>query len=84
MIAIGCETAWVKAWEAGRGPKYVRVLVDKGDGDERVTRKGGHLDPTSMPQDWSDRRFIHVNPSTRVHWAVGLLAEEQDLKRDAV
>jgi hypothetical protein len=82
MVAHGCETSWVKAWEAGKGPKYVRVPVDKMDvNDERVSRRGGHLDPTSQPKDLSDRRYIHVNPSTRVHWAVGLLAEEQDMER---
>jgi len=79
MIALGCETAWVKAAEAGRGPPWNRLYVDEGRGeDERVTRRGGHLDPQTPPKDLTDRRFIHVNPSTRVHWAVGLLAEDED------
>lgn len=83
MIAHGCETAWVKAAEAGRGPPWTRTPVDEGNGsDERITRRGGHYDPISEPKDYSDRRFIHVNPSTRVHWAVGLLAMEEDLERD--
>jgi hypothetical protein len=83
MIAHGCETAWVKAGETGRGPPWTRMPVDGGDeSDERVTRRGGHNDPLSQPKDETDRRFIHINPSTRVHWAVGLLAEEEDVERD--
>lgn len=83
MIAHGCETAWVKAGEAGRGPPWTRMPFNEGDGtDERITRRGGHNDPSSPPKDETDRRFIHVNPSTRVHWAVGLLATEEDVERD--
>jgi len=79
MIALGCERAWMKAAEAGRGPPWTRTQVNEGDGsDERITGRGGHLDPYSPPKDFTDRRFIHVNPPTRVHWAVGLLADEHD------
>jgi hypothetical protein len=82
MIAHGCETAWVKAWEAGRGPPWTRIPADEGDGtDERITRRGGHFDPTSPPKDESDRRNIHRNLATRVHWAVGLLEEDGDIER---
>lgn len=43
LCANGCESAWVKAWELGRGEAYVRVMgfeveqQQQHPGDERVS-----------------------------------------------
>jgi hypothetical protein len=80
LIASGCETAWHKAAEAGRGPPYVRTLNTNAK-DDRVAGRG--RDPSSFespPKDNNDRRFITVNAGTRVYWAIGLLGVEEDMK----
>lgn len=51
VIAQGCETAWVKAAEVGRGPPYVRQSnisakagdAEDGDGDKRLVNALGVL-----------------------------------------
>lgn len=78
VIASGCETAWVKAAEAGRGPPYERVR-DTNNVDERVsgiTSEGGS---TSL-DDSADRQFVHVNSGTRAHFAIGIIGEEEDVR----
>jgi hypothetical protein len=86
MIAHGCETAWEKAAEAGRGPPYQRVKVDQLgylSSDDRVRQRGGPDAPITdePPKDLSDRRCAHFYPPTRVHWAMGLLSGEEDVER---
>jgi len=78
LIARGCETAWVKAAHAGRGPPYQRRM-GRESSDERISRKGS--DGSEPPKDLADRRFIYVNASTRVHWALGILSAEEDVRR---
>ena len=81
MIAHGCETAWQKAAETGRGPPYQRVKIEQVEfltSDDRVRRRGPEIE-TGVPRDLSDRRFVHVHPPTRVHWAMGLLSGEDDV-----
>ena len=80
LIAAGCETAWLKAAEAGRGPPYTRTM-NRSAKDERVAGNGrdeGKL--KAPPKDNNDRRFITVNAGTRVYWAIGLLGVEEDMK----
>lgn len=79
LIARGCETAWVRAAEAGRGPGYTRVLKRESS-DERVSRIRSE-DRGEPPRDLTDRRFVYVNASTRVHWAMGILSAEEDVRR---
>jgi len=82
MIAQGCETAWVKAFEAGRGPPYARTKEEwhVETHDNRVTREGGHFDGLEPdPSDLTDRRWTRTNAATRVHWAMGLLSVEEDI-----
>jgi hypothetical protein len=83
MIAQGCETAWVKAFEAGRGPPYQRTKEEwhmEKVVDPRITREGGHFDGSEPdPSDMSDRRWASTNAATRVHWAMGLLSVEEDI-----
>ena len=77
-VAAGCESAWVRQGQLGRGPPYVRTR-DLWAKDERVSghRPGPH-DP--VVDSNSDRRFIQVNPKARVYWAVGILGFEEDME----
>ncbi len=80
LIASGCERSWIKAAEMGKGPPYQRTM-NLAAKDDRVA--GRYRDPTAArypPKDNSDRRFIRVNPVARVHWAMGILSAEEDMK----
>lgn len=80
LIASGCETAWAKAGQMGKGPPYQRTLLASAE-DDRL--KGRSSDPRLMdhpPRDNNDRRFVHRNAGTRVYWAMGILSVEEDMK----
>ena len=79
LIASGCERSWMKAAEMGRGPPYQRTMNHAAK-DDRVA--GRSRDPVAKlypPKDNNDRRFITVNPGTRVYWALGILSAEEDM-----
>lgn len=78
-IASGCETAWAKAAEAGKGPPYQRTM-DPTAKDDRVAGRRPDLNG-GPPRDNNDRRFITINAGARVHWALGLLSVEEDMQR---
>lgn len=78
-IASGCETAWQKCAEAGQGPPYQRTM-DPTAKDDRVAGRRPDLNG-EPPKDNNDRRFITVNAGTRVHWALGLLSVEEDMRK---
>jgi hypothetical protein len=88
MIAQGCETSWIKAFEAGRGAPWERTRmewhVDVGTTkDNRIGRENDSLEGDGGPvenADLTDRRWAARNPATRVHWAMGLLSVEEDEK----
>ncbi|PGH10996.1 hypothetical protein AJ79_05147 [Helicocarpus griseus UAMH5409] len=72
-VATGCETAWTKAFEAGKGPPYQRTMnhmahVDRGQGT--ISHPGGE-----------ERKFITVNRAASVMWAMGLLSLQGDYTR---
>ena len=80
LIASGCERAWIKAADMGKGPPYTMMLnpVSK---DDRLSGRGH--DPSQRvhpPKDNNDRRFITVNAGTRVYWAMGVLSVDEDFK----
>ena len=80
LIASGCERAWVRAAELGRGPPYERTMSSNAQ-DDRVA--GRSRDPRLMaerPKDNNDRRFVKVNAGTRVYWAMGILSVEEDMQ----
>lgn len=84
LIASGCERAWIRAAEMGRGPPYERTM-NKTAKDDRVA--GRSRDPSVLaepPKDNNDRRFVHRNAGTRVYWAMGILSVEEDMLGDAV
>lgn len=94
-IAAACETAWERMGQAGKGPPYTRSL-DKSNEDARVNGiyrrmyptgadgPSGALDPTAEHESQfvsHDRSMIGKHGSTRVHWAMGLLSVEEDIKK---
>ena len=96
-MAAGCETAWERMGMAGRGPKYTPAMDrdnkdERVSGKTRRERLSNPHDPGHQsgkaaneddePQMINhDRRFINVNPNARVHWALGLLAVEADMRK---
>lgn len=80
LIASGCERSWMRAADLGLGPPYQRTM-NVAAKDDRVA--GRSRDPAAKmypPKDNNDRRFITVNPGTRVYWAIGILSVEEDMK----
>jgi hypothetical protein len=51
------------------------------DPDAKDERVAGRRPETSAADDQNDRRFIVANPGTRVHWALGILSVEEDVKK---
>ncbi|KAI4204822.1 MAG: hypothetical protein LQ350_000888 [Teloschistes chrysophthalmus] len=79
LIASGCERAWMAAAEMGKGPPYTRTMNATAK-DDRVS--GRSRDPNlGPPKDNNDRRFITMNPGTRVYWALGILGAEEDMEQ---
>ncbi len=75
-VAIGCESAWVKTAQMGRGPPYTRVMEKKIDQEEWYNARRS-TDPESLQ---AQDRNNHLNARTeRVHYALGLICVQQDL-----
>lgn len=80
LIASGCERAWMRAAEMGRGPPYTRTMNENAK-DDRVAGRGRDPRLLEAPaKDNNDRRFITVNAGTRVYWALGILGVEEDME----
>lgn len=67
-IASGCEAAWERAAQMGRGPPYTR-MTNPTARDDRLRGK-----PLGQPMRSTDR-----TPGMRVHYATGILGVEEDL-----
>jgi hypothetical protein len=82
LIANGCETAWVKAAAAGRGPQYTRVVRRENSDDPRLNGSWENLDMNTMPdgRDDRDRRLVRVRPDARLNWAFGIMGTEEDVR----
>ena len=78
LIAAGCETCWTKMAEAGRGPPYQKTMETVAKDD----RMSGKRLPTGQEplENNNDRRFVFINPGTRVHWAMGIMSVEEDFQ----
>ena len=63
--------------------KSRRGPMNSGQDSASVKREGGKGGEDEEPPSIinHDRRFINVNPSARVHWALGLLSVEDDLEK---
>jgi hypothetical protein len=89
-VAAACEVSWEKMGEAGRGPVY-KTTMDRNNTDLRVRRKNKLGDGSTREEDDDkstgpglptyNRKAIHTNQSTRVHWALGLLSVEKDIEQ---
>lgn len=79
QIADGCESAWLKAAQMGRGPAYMRptnllnVPISVWQNPRRIDRRIHELDQSE------DRRLVLAR-SERAHYALGLLGVEHDLE----
>ena len=111
LIADGCEKAWVKAYEAGRGPRWEPMgmaaenamderrhwatgyrwyradgtIMGRQDGMGRAgegegAAVGGQMHDGQDP-DQTDRRLLRTSERARLHWAVGIMGMEDDVKR---
>jgi len=88
IIARGCETAWEKAAEMGRGPPYVR----RTDPIRKVDENGQYADQREDSGIARERNRVRERqtgePETRFvvksgltgTWAVNLLGTEEDLR----
>ncbi|KAI4251273.1 MAG: hypothetical protein LQ352_004951 [Teloschistes flavicans] len=79
LIASGCERAWMAAAAGGKGPPYSRTMNASAK-DDRVSGRSRDPNP-GPPKDNNDRRFITMNPGTRVYWAMGILSAEEDMEQ---
>ena len=84
LIASGCERSWIKAAEMGKGPPYQRTMNLAAKDDRVAGRSRDPLANMYPPKDSNDRRFITVNPGTRVYWALGILSAEEDMQQLSV
>lgn len=83
LIANGCETSWVKAAAAGRGPPYERIVRAHGTSSEdpRLNGSWENLDPNAQPdeKDDTDRRLVRTKANARLNWAIGVMGVEEDV-----
>ena len=74
---MGCETAWTRAAEMGKGPPYTRMTEKKID-QEVWNSTGKGTDRLSSGA--RNREKIFIARTDRVHYALGLLGVEQSLE----
>ncbi|EXJ90600.1 hypothetical protein A1O1_03703 [Capronia coronata CBS 617.96] len=96
-IAAACEIAWEKMGQAGKAPPYHRTLsrhdkdarvngarlrgapaAGQDDGGQQKSAAEAAHESEFVHHD---RSLIDRSGSTRVHWALGLLSVEEDIKR---
>ncbi|KAI4742147.1 hypothetical protein E4T50_07443 [Aureobasidium sp. EXF-12298] len=87
IIAEGCQSGWIRAAEAGRGPPHVRVRKATFS-DFRIGRYGDSQVEASKQRlsEWdaeNDRKFVRTKASARVHWAIGLMGTEEDVPEES-
>ncbi|KAG9634290.1 hypothetical protein KCU64_g15479, partial [Aureobasidium melanogenum] len=88
IIAEGCQSGWIRAAEAGRGPPHVRVSKATFS-DFRIGRYGNFAQAQASKQrlpEWdaeNDRKFVKTKTSARVHWAIGLMGTEEDVPEES-
>ncbi|OBW65433.1 MAG: Uncharacterized protein AUREO_045040 [Aureobasidium pullulans] len=87
IIAEGCQSGWIRAAEAGRGPPHVRVRKATFS-DFRIGRYGdsqveANRQRLSELDAENDRKFVRTKASARVHWAIGLMGTEEDVPEES-
>lgn len=80
QIADGCETAWSKAAEAGRGPPYHSPPELGPLFPESVWNRPRQIERRIRGFDAAETRLV-LAKSEQAHFALGLLSVERDLDR---
>jgi len=90
-IAAALETAWEKMGQAGRAPPYWKTMnhtedarlkhARTGTAPTSSTRKSSILDDHEGQFVIHDRNLIDRQGPARVHWALGILSVEEDIRR---
>lgn len=85
QIADGCESAWIKAAQLGKGPPYqrapdVEAMLPRSvwENPRRIDRRIQEL--KGEQSNKREERFV-LTKSERAHYALGLLSVEHDLER---
>lgn len=81
VIGEGCQTSWVKAAFMGRGPPWERIRNTRNP-DARVNGSYERVGMQGAPdgEDEKDRRFVFSRAEARVHWAIGIIGTEEDVR----
>lgn len=81
QIADGCESAWTRAAQFGRGPPYMRASDSK-DTKQSIWSNHRRIDQRIMEADCSaggEGRVVLAR-AERAHYALGLLGVEDDFE----
>lgn len=78
QIAVGCETAWSKAAQMGRGPPYTRSANVDPPGSVWVNAR--QLDRRIQEVDEDESKVV-LAKAEKAYYAMGLLAVERDLEK---
>ena len=83
QIADGCESAWVKAAQMGRGPEYHRPtnLGPLFPEAMSVWTRPRRIDRRIREMDGGGETRVVLARTEKSHYAMGLLTVEQDLER---
>jgi hypothetical protein len=89
-VAAACEIAWERMAQAGRGPPYTRTTYDPSlQSDIRIAPLvAQHVASVSEAESEHDsqilnhdRSLISKHGSSRVHWAMGIMSVEEDMRQ---
>lgn len=80
QIADGCETAWIKAAELGKGPLYVRDPMLEREMPRSLWAMPRKIHSELEQLDSSDKVLV-VARSDRAAYALGLLTAQHELDR---
>ncbi|KAI1461483.1 hypothetical protein F4805DRAFT_284469 [Annulohypoxylon moriforme] len=80
QIAVGCESAWIKAAQLGRGPPYTRSVNLNIDPPGSVWVHARRLDKRIQEIDLDESKIV-LAKGEKASYAIGLLAVEHDLER---
>ncbi|KAI0888823.1 uncharacterized protein GGS22DRAFT_152449 [Annulohypoxylon maeteangense] len=80
QIAVGCESAWIKAAQLGRGPPYTRSVNLNIDPPGSIWVHARRLDKRIQEIDLDESKIV-LAKGEKASYAIGLLAVEHDLER---
>ncbi|OTB03291.1 hypothetical protein M426DRAFT_60729 [Hypoxylon sp. CI-4A] len=88
QIAVGCESAWTKAAQLGRGPPYTRNIDLHLDppgsvwvNARRIDKRIQELDDNNSDNNNNSNSKLVLAKGEKASYAMGLLAVEHDLER---